>query len=167
MNAIYPGSFDPVTYGHLDIIKRAARQADHLTVAILYNPAKEGLYSLEEKKYLLEESIKDLDNVEVDCFTGLLSDYVEQTGCSTLIRGLRAVTDFEYELQMAHVNKKLNPNIETLFMVSSNEHSYLSSSIVREVAMFGGDVSCFVPKLVEKSLQEKFKEVYDGSTKTD
>lgn len=167
MNAIYPGSFDPVTYGHIDIIKRAAKQADNLTVAILYNPAKEGLFTLEEKKYLLEESIKHLDNVKVDCFEGLLSDYVEEKNCRTLIRGLRAITDFEYELQMAHVNKKLNPNIETLFMVSSNKYSYLSSSIVREVAMFGGDVSCFVPDIVENSLKEKFKEAYDGSTKTD
>lgn len=165
MNAIYPGSFDPVTYGHIDIIKRAAKQAENLTVSILYNPSKDSLFSLEEKKYLLEESIKDLDNVKVDCFQGLLSDYVKQTGCTTLIRGLRAVTDFEYELQMAHVNKKLNKDIETLFMVASNKHSYLSSSIVREIAMFGGDVSCFVPDIVENSLKEKFEEAYDGSSK--
>ncbi len=158
MKAIYPGSFDPVTNGHIEIIKRAAKQVDHLVVAVLYNPSKKGLFSLEEKVELLEAVLKDMDNVEVDCFSGLLSDYVREKNCTTLIRGLRAVSDLEYEMQMAIANKKLNEDIETLFMVSNPEYSYLSSSIVREVALFNGDVSCFVPKLVENALKEKIKE---------
>lgn len=162
MKAIYPGSFDPVTYGHLDIIARAAKQVDHLVVAILNNPTKKGLFTLEEKIELLKEGTKDLDNVEIDSFSGLLSDYAVEKGCSTMIRGLRATSDFEYEMQMALTNRKLNRSIDTFFMVSSSEYSYLSSSAVRQVAMFGGRVSCFVPKNVENALKEKFKEAYDG-----
>lgn len=161
MKAIYPGSFDPVTYGHLDIIARAAKKVDHLVVAVLNNPEKKGLFSLEEKMNLLKETTKNIDNVEVDFFSGLLSDYAVEKECSTMIRGLRATTDLEYEMQMALTNKKLNSSIDTFFMVSSSEYSYLSSSTVRQVAMFGGEVSCFVPEIVENALKIKFKEAYN------
>lgn len=157
MKAVYPGSFDPVTFGHLDIIERASKNVDHLIVAVLNNPSKKGLFSLDERMELLKEVTKHLPNVEIDHFSGLLAEYANKKSCTTMIRGLRAVSDFEYELQMALVNKKINDNIETFFMVSSSEYSYLSSSIVKEVAMFGGNISCFVPKVVEKALKLKFK----------
>lgn len=157
MNAIYPGSFDPVTYGHLDIIKRASKKVDYLIVAVLNNSSKSSLFSLDEKIQLLKQVTKDLPNVEIDCFSGLLTDYAIEKKCTTMIRGLRAVSDFEYEMQMALVNKKINDEVETLFMVSSSEYAYLSSSIVKEVAMLGGDVSCFVPKDIEQALKSKFE----------
>lgn len=162
MKAIYPGSFDPVTFGHLDIISRAAKQVDYLVVAVLHNPDKKGLFTLEEKVELLKEVTKNIGNVEIDSFSGLLSDYATQKNCSTMIRGLRATTDLEYEMQMALTNRKLNKEIDTLFMVSSSEYSYLSSSTVRQIAMFGGKVSCFVPKVVEDALKDKFEEAYDN-----
>ncbi len=157
MKAIYPGSFDPVTNGHLDIIERAAEKVGHLIIAVLNNPSKNSLFTLEEKIYLLEEVTKDIPNVEIDYFSGLLTDYAIEKDCTTMIRGLRAVSDFEYEMQMALVNKKINHDIETFFMVASSENSFLSSSIVKEVAQFGGKISCFVPKIVEDELNNKFK----------
>lgn len=157
MRAIYPGSFDPVTYGHLDIIERAAEKVNHLVVAILENKSKTSFFTLEEKIQMLEEATKHIPNVEIDSFQGLLVDYTVKKDCYTMIRGLRAVSDFEYEMQMALVNKKLSDKIETFFMVSSNEHAYLSSSIVREVASFGGDISCFVPKFVEEAMKKKIQ----------
>lgn len=157
MKAVYPGSFDPVTYGHLDIIKRTSEKVENLVVAVLSNPSKEGTFSLEERLELLREVTKDLKNVEIDSFDGLLTDYAYKKGCTTMIRGLRAVSDFEYEMQMALVNKKINDNLETFFMASSTKYGYLSSSIVKEVSMFGGDVSCFVPEVVEIALKNKFK----------
>ncbi len=157
MRAIYPGSFDPVTYGHLDIIERAAEKVDHLVVAILENKSKTSFFTLEEKIQMLEKATKHIPNVEIDSFQGLLVDYTVKKDCYTMIRGLRAVSDFEYEMQMALVNKKLSDKIETFFMVSSNEHAYLSSSIVREVASFGGDISCFVPKFVEEAMKKKIQ----------
>lgn len=157
MKVIYPGSFDPVTYGHLDIIERAAKSFDTVIVAVLNNTSKKSLFTLEEKISLLKEATKDLPNVEIDYFSGLLSDYAKQKKCNNMIRGLRAISDFEYEMQMASVNKKINNDIETYFMVSSNQYAYLSSSIVKEVAVFGGSISCFVPKVVEKALKDKFK----------
>lgn len=157
MKAIYPGSFDPVTLGHLDIIERASKKVDHLIVAVLNNPSKKNTFTLEERIQLLKEVTKDIPNVEIDSFSGLLSDYAEEKNCTTMIRGLRAVSDFEYEMQMALVNKKINNKIETFFMVSSSTYAYLSSSIVKEVALFGGNISCFVPEVVEKALSSKFK----------
>lgn len=157
MKAVYPGSFDPVTYGHLDIIKRASKKVDHLIVAVLNNPAKNSTFSLEERMQLLRKVTKDIPNIEIDSFSGLLTDYAIEKNCTTMIRGLRAVSDFEYEMQMALVNKKLNNKIETFFMASSSTYAYLSSSIVREVAMFGGNISCFVPEVVEKALISKLK----------
>lgn len=157
MKAIYPGSFDPVTNGHLDIIERASKKVDYLIVSVLNNPSKNGLFSLDERIELLKEVTKDFPNVEIDSFSGLLTDYAVEKKCTTMIRGLRAVSDFEYEMQMALVNKKINSDVETLFMVSSSEYAYLSSSIVKEVAMLGGDISCFVPEKVKQALTSKFK----------
>lgn len=157
MNAIYPGSFDPVTYGHLDIIERAAKKLDHLIVAVLNNPAKKGIFTIEERIDLLVKVTDHLPNVEIDFFSGLLSDYAVRKNCFTMIRGLRAVSDFEYEMQMALVNRKLNPKIETLFLVSDSKYSFLSSSIVKEIAQLNGNFSCFVPKVVEEALKNKIK----------
>jgi len=157
MNAIYPGSFDPVTYGHLDIIERAAKKLDKLIVAVLNNSSKNSVFSIEERIELLREVTKNLPNVEIDYFSGLLTDYAIKKNCTTMIRGLRAVSDFEYEMQMALVNRKLNSEIETFFMVSSSKYAYLSSSIVKEIARFGGNISCFVPEIVEEALKNKFE----------
>jgi|SRR5690625_1209313 len=154
MKVIYPGSFDPVTYGHLDIIERCANKFDHVIIAVLNNVSKKSTFSIDERIRLLEETTKHLDNIEVDSFSGLLADYAEKKKCNTMIRGLRAVSDFEYEMQMALVNRKMNENIETLFMVSSSEYVYLSSSIVKEIASYGGNISCFVPKVVEEALRD-------------
>ncbi|WP_236909713.1 pantetheine-phosphate adenylyltransferase [Clostridium sp. Cult3] len=157
MIVIYPGSFDPVTYGHLDIIDRCSKKFDKVVVSVLNNKSKKNMFTIEERVELLEKVLAKYDNVEVDTFSGLLVDYAREKGCTTMVRGLRAVSDFEYEMQMALVNKKLEPDIETFFMVSRGKYAYLSSSIVKEVAMFGGDVSCFVPHIVEVALKEKIK----------
>lgn len=157
MNVVYPGSFDPVTNGHLDIIERCSKKFTHVIVAVLNNSAKNSLFTIEERKEFLKKTTAHLKNVEIDCFSGLLSEYAIQKDCSTMVRGLRAVSDYEYEMQMALVNKKLNENLETLFMASSSEFAYLSSSIVKEISMLGGDIGSFVPPVVEKALQEKIK----------
>ena len=157
MSVIYPGSFDPVTYGHLDIIKRCSRKFEKVVVAILKNPSKKTMFTVDERVKLLEVELEDYDNVEVDTFSGLLIDYANEKGITTMVRGLRAVSDFEYEMQMALANRKLNNEIETLFMVSGGDYAYLSSSIVKEIATFGGNISCFVPKYVEKAIQMKLK----------
>lgn len=158
MVVIYPGSFDPITYGHLDIIDRCSKKFDKVIVSVLNNKSKKHMFTIEERVELLEKALEDYDNVEVDTFSGLLVDYAKEKGCTTMVRGLRAVSDFEYEMQMALVNKKLEPDIETFFMVSRGKYAYLSSSIVKEVAIFGGDVSCFVPHNVEIALKEKIKD---------
>ncbi len=152
---IYPGSFDPVTNGHLDIIERCSQKFDRVVVAVLNNTAKKTMFTVEERVHLLKEVTKEYDNVEVDTFSGLLVDYANQKNITTVVRGLRAVSDFEYEMQMALANRKLNNEIETLFMVSSGEYAYLSSSIVKEIATFDGKISCFVPKIVEKAIKQK------------
>lgn len=157
MRVIYPGSFDPVTYGHIDIIDRCAKKFDHVVVAVLNNRSKNSMFNVEERMDLLEEVFKNYDNVEIDSFSGLLVDYAIAKNCTTMIRGLRAVSDFEYELQMALANKRLVEEIETLFMVSRGEYSFLSSSIVKEIATFDGDVSEFVPKVVEEAMKDKIK----------
>jgi pantetheine-phosphate adenylyltransferase len=154
---IYPGSFDPVTYGHLDIIDRCAKKFDKVIVSVLNNKSKKNMFTIEERVELLERILEKYSNVEVDTFSGLLVDYAKKKGCTTMIRGLRAVSDFEYEMQMALVNKKLIDEIETFFMVSRGRYAYLSSSIVKEVAMFGGNVSCFVPDIVERALKAKIE----------
>ena len=143
---IYPGSFDPVTFGHLDIIERSAKIVDELVVGVLNNSAKNSLFSLEERVSMIEEMTKDLPNVSVTSFDGLLVEHMKQIGATIIVRGLRAVTDFEYELQIAQANGVQNPEIETVFLTSSLNYSYLSSTIVKEFASYGGDISKFVPE---------------------
>ena len=154
--AIYPGSFDPVTYGHLDIIKRASRLVDRVIIGIIPNSSKSPLFSVEERLEMIKECIKDIDNVEVTSFEGLTINFAKQNDADVIIRGLRAVTDFEYEMQLAQANKTVAPEIETVFYVTSSQYSFLSSSIVRDVAKYGGDNSRFVPDIVVKKLKEKF-----------
>ena len=156
--AIYPGSFDPVTNGHIDIIRRAAGIADELIVGILQNKAKTPLFSVEERVIILRKVTENLKNVKIVPFEGLLIDFAAQLDAKVIIRGLRAITDFEYELQMSQTNRKLNADIETLFLTTSLEYSYLSSTTVKEVACFGGDISQFVPEYVAEKVTEKIKE---------
>ena len=157
--AVYPGSFDPTTYGHLDIIARASRFVDRLFVAVLNNSAKNPLFTVEERIAQLKEMTADLPNVEIDSFSGLLVDYAHSQSAKIIIRGLRAVTDFEYEFQMALTNRSMAQDIETLFISTSTQHLYLSSSIVKEVARFGGNIDEMVPPLVRESLHRKMREL--------
>lgn len=153
---IYPGSFDPVTNGHVDMIGRAAKIVDHLVVGVLNNRAKNPLFSVDERVSMLEEITKDMPNVSVSSFDGLLVDYMEEIGASIIVRGLRAVTDFEYELQIAQTNHRVNPNIDTLFLTTNLKYSYLSSTIVKEFASYGGDISHFVPLQFIDRIYEKY-----------
>lgn len=155
--AIYPGSFDPVTFGHLDMIVRSAQAVDELIVAVLINSAKNPLFSIEERVSMLEEMTKDIPNVKVKSFEGLLIDYAKSEGANLIIRGLRAVTDFEYELQIAQSNRIVNPDVDTIFLTTSLEYAYLSSSIVKEVASYGGDISHFVPEQLIARIYEKYQ----------
>ena len=156
--AIYPGSFDPLTCGHIDIIERSVHLFERVTVAILINPQKTPLFTVEERRDIIQEIVEDrFPNVEVDVFHGLLVDYARQTNARAITRGIRAVTDYEYEFQMALMNRRLAPQIETVFMVPAENYSYLSSSIVREIAELGGTVTGMVPESVEKRLKERFK----------
>lgn len=153
--AICPGSFDPVTNGHVDIIERSASLFDKIIVLVLMNKQKNCVFSTEERVELIKKAVKDIPNVEVDSYDGLLAEYADKVGACALIKGLRAVTDFEYEFQMALTNKILNPRLETLFMNTNAQHMYLSSSIVREVAGFGGDISRFVPPQILDEVSKK------------
>ena len=155
LRAIYPGSFDPVTYGHMDIIERSHNRVDELIVGVLCNKAKMPLFSVEERVKMLEEVTKDLKNVRIIPFDGLLVDFASRMEAGLIIRGLRAITDFEYELQMSQTNHKLEPNVETMFLTTSIEYSYLSSTTVKEIAAFGGDLSQFVPEAVAEVLRKK------------
>jgi pantetheine-phosphate adenylyltransferase len=155
--AVYPGSFDPITNGHLDIIHRAAKVFDKVIVVVLNNTSKSPLFTLEERMELLRQTTKDIPNVEVDWFRDLLVNYMQKKQASVVVRGLRAVTDFEYEMQMASTNRKLNNEVETFFMTSTPMYSYLSSSIVRDIAKFHGPVTDLVPIEVEKALALKYK----------
>ena len=155
-NAVYQGSFDPVTNGHLDIIKRASKIFDTLYVAILENSAKTPAFSMDERVELLKKVTADMDNVVIDKFSGLLVDYAQSVDAHVIIKGLRAVSDFEYEFQMALMNRKLNKNIETLFMMTNGKYSYLSSSIVKEVAKHNGSLEGLVPECLEDIIQSKF-----------
>ena len=148
--ALYPGSFDPLTVGHLDIIERAARLYDTVVVAVLHNPNKQGAFPVEKRLEFIERACAHIPGVRAEQFYGLLVDYARQVGASAIIRGLRAVSDFEYEFQMAQMNKQLCPGVETLFMMTKPEHAYISSSGVREIATFGGDVSAFLPPCILK-----------------
>ncbi len=142
---VYPGSFDPITLGHLDIIKRASKMADKVIVAVMNNPAKKCFFTLEERKELIKKSVSNLENVEIDTFEGLMVDYMKKVGATAAVRGLRAITDFEYELQWAAFNQRLDENFEAVFLMANSEHSFLSSSIVREIGKMGGDISKMLP----------------------
>ena len=156
--AIYPGSFDPVTLGHLDIIKRASKIFDELIVGVLNNNSKSPLFSVEKRVKMLNDVVKDLPNVKVMSFEGLLVDFARKVDAQIIVRGLRAVTDFEYELQMSQTNTVLNENVDTIFFTTSLEYAYLSSSTVREAAYFGADISKFVQESVVQQVYDKFKE---------
>ncbi len=156
-SAIYPGTFDPCTFGHIDIIKRAANIFDEVIVSVLNNKEKTPLFSTEERVNILKEAIKDVPNVRVTSFEGLLTDYCKEMGINVVIRGLRAVTDFEYELQMSQMNRKLSNNrVETIYFNTTLKYSYLSSSAVKQIAQFHGDLTPFVPEFVAKMLYDRF-----------
>ncbi len=157
--AICPGSFDPVTNGHLDIIERASGIFDQVIVAVFNNEAKSPLFSVEERKALIKESTSYLPNISVDSSNRLLMDYAKEINADAVIRGLRAVSDFEYEMQITSMNRKLNPEVETLFVMTNNQYSFLSSSMVKEIAKYHGDISGLVPDIVQSALREKYKTV--------
>ena len=154
--AIYPGSFDPVTLGHVDIIKRSAALADHLIVGVLNNSTKSPLFSIDERVNMLREVTKDIPNVEVLSYTGLLVDFAKERNIQVIIRGLRAVTDFEYELALSQTNRVANPDVDTIFLNTDLKYAYLSSSMVKEMAMYGGPIDKFVPKNVVGLVYEKY-----------
>lgn len=157
ITAICPGSFDPITNGHLDIIKRASKMFDRVIVLVLPNAAKKASFTVEERLDFISRSVKDLLNVEVDSHEGLLAQYAEEKKATVIVKGVRAVTDFEYEFQMALTNKKLNPDVETVFIPANQSNMYLSSSIVRQVASMDGSISGFVPFEIEKEIINKLK----------
>lgn len=154
--AIYPGSFDPLTLGHVDIIERGSALFDKIVVAVLRNIEKSPVFTLEERIEMLQEAFKDRPNVEADSFSGLLVDYTKSKGASAIVRGVRAISDFEYEFQMALMNRRLAPSIETVFMMPAEEYSYVSSRLVKEVAELGGSVTGLVPPGVERRLKKRF-----------
>jgi pantetheine-phosphate adenylyltransferase len=154
--AVFPGSFDPVTNGHLDIVSRALSIFGEIVMAILVNADKKPLFSVEERVEIIRESFKDRKRVRVDTFSGLLVDYAEKIGASVIVRGLRAISDFEYEFQMALMNRRLDPKMETVFMMPAESYSYVSSRLVKEVFQLGGRVSDLVPPVVERRLREKY-----------
>ena len=157
VRAIYAGSFDPVTFGHLDIIVRASRVVEELVVGVLNNRAKSPLFSVEERVKMLEEVTKEYPNVKIRSFTGLLVEFAKECEARVIVRGLRAITDFDYELQMAQTNRIMSPDLDTIFLTTSLEYAYLSSTTVKEVAGFGGNISAFVPPYVEKKIQERME----------
>ncbi len=154
---IYPGTFDPITNGHLDIIERAMMLFDNVTIGVTTNPAKNPLFTVEERVALIRQITQDFKNVQVDSFGGLLVDYANRLGACAIIRGLRAISDFEYEFQMALVNRKISEGIVTVFLMPNEKYTYLNSTIVKELATFGGDISRFVPPLVEAQVKQKLQ----------
>lgn len=154
--AIYPGSFDPVTNGHIDIVQRGKSLFDEIIVAILHNPSKKALFSLEERMFMLKKSMKGITGISYDTFGGLLVDYANNRGANAILRGMRAVSDFEYEFQLALMNRKLNKDIQTVFLMTGLRWIFTSSSIIKEAAQFGGDISDMVPPIVNQMLKEKF-----------
>lgn len=157
ITAIYPGTFDPITNGHIDLVRRAAKLFDKVVISIAMSARKQPLFTLEERVSLAQQALRDVPNVEVEGFEGLLADYAKQRGATVLIRGVRAVADFEYEYQLASVNRTLNPELESVLLTPSAETSHISSTIVRDVAAHDGDVSAFVPDIIKQALDEKFK----------
>ncbi|WP_077610898.1 pantetheine-phosphate adenylyltransferase [Clostridium sp. Marseille-P2415] len=156
--AVYPGSFDPVTFGHLDIIERSARMSDHLIIGVLNNNSKTPLFSVEERVNMLKSITRDFQNVEVKAFEGLLVDFVRANQADAVIRGLRAVTDFEYELQIAQTNRVIAPEVDTVFLTTNLKYSYLSSSIVKEIAAYGGEINAFVPAGIAERVMKKMED---------
>jgi len=154
---IYPGSFDPFTFGHLDIIERGSKVFDKMVVAVAHNVSKKTTFSIEERVEIIEEVFKNNDKVEVDSFKGLLVDYSKSKGTNIVLRGMRSVSDFEYEMQMAHANKSLDPELETVFMVTSRKYSHISSSLIMEIVSLGGSAGDLVPEIVEKKLKQKLQ----------
>ena len=159
MHVVYPGSFDPFTNGHLDVAERASRLFDRVTIAVLENPAKKDryLFSIEERLRIIRASTKHLPNVEVEAFHGLLAEYMRKKGLRVIVKGLRAVSDYEYELQMAHLNRQLNPEVETLFILAATRWAFVSSTMVKEIARYGGEVGRFVPPPAARALRAKFQ----------
>jgi pantetheine-phosphate adenylyltransferase len=155
--AIYPGSFDPITNGHLDLVARGARLADRLIVSVLHNDNKQPLFTAPERTAMLQEVLKDFKNVEIDSFQGLLVDYAAEKGATAILRGIRAISDYEYELQMALMNRRLRPEIETVFLMASEEYSFISSRLVKEVIRLGGNISGLVPPSVEQRLKQRIR----------
>jgi pantetheine-phosphate adenylyltransferase len=156
--AIYPGSFDPITNGHLDLIARGSKLADRLIVAVLQNRRKQSLFSVEERVEMLTDVVQPYSNVEVGSFHGLLVDYVSARGANFILRGIRAISDYEYELQIAHMNRRLSPGVETVFLMADEAYSFVSSQLVKEVASLGGNVSGLVPPLVDERLKQRVGE---------
>ena len=156
--AVVPGSFDPITNGHLDIIRRASDVFDVVYVAVLNNSAKQPLFSIEERTALIQEVTKELPNIHIETSAGLLIDYAREKNAKAIVRGLRAISDFEYEMQITSMNRVLDENIETFFIMTKNQYSFLSSSIVKEIAKYGGNVSELVPAIVDQALKQKFKQ---------
>jgi pantetheine-phosphate adenylyltransferase len=166
VNAIYPGSFDPITSGHLDILERANKLFDDITIAVIENPEKKTLFTVEERVQLIRKTIRHLKHVRIGSFHGLLVDYAKQQKATVLIRGLRAVSDFDYEFQMALTNRKMSPKIETMFLMTDYKYSYLSSSFVKHIARLHGKITGLVPKVVEKALRDKFKSMANGDLRS-
>lgn len=156
--AVYPGSLDPITYGHLDLINRANRIFEDIHVAVLENPSKDPLFSTKKRVELIEEVTEGIDSVSVGSFDGLLVDYIRSRTSNVILRGLRALSDFEYEFQMSMMNKRLEEDVETLYMMTGEDHSFVSSSLVKEVARYGGDISTLVPDAVEQALRDAYEE---------
>lgn len=157
MKAIYPGTFDPITYGHLDIIKRASKIFEEITVVVMNNPRKKPFFTLEERLEMIKESTKEIKNVKTDTYSGLLVQYVKSHSANIVIRGLRALEDFEYEFEMALTNREMYPKLETIYLMTDLKYLFVSSSMVKEIAKFKGELEKWVPPIVEKKLQEKFQ----------
>jgi pantetheine-phosphate adenylyltransferase len=153
--AVYPGTFDPVTYGHLDVIKRGSKIFDELIVAVGHNPLKTPIFTVEERMDMLSKNTREIQNISVDCFEGMLTDYMEEMQTNIILRGIRTMSDFEYEFQRALTNRVLKTDIETVFIMTSQEYSFLNSSLIKEAVSLGGDISKFVPSDVEKLLSQK------------